>query len=490
MKTKLSLNVLIVSVLLILFPVTLVSAQFIQPDGVINTSDACSAVYNTPTFTFSYGDISIDGSLAPIGSLVEVKSPRGDLVGCAVVTTTGKYGSMTIYGEDTTISPSVPGMRTGERVTFYVNHNLATSSSNLTWSDDKDLHLINLSATSNVPFAAFSASSSTGTAPLQIQFTDNSTGLISAWYWTFGDGQTSSNQNPQHIYLNAGTYTVTLSISGPGGTDADSRQVNVYSPVTARFTADQTTGTAPLTVHFTNQSTGDWSNLQWNFGDQSGTSSETNPIHTYMNPGIYFVSLTASGLGGSNTVTVPGYITVNEPAPIVDFSATPTSGIAPFQVTFSNQTQGAFSGCIWNFGDGTSPSTQCSPNHTYNSKGVYQVSLSINYSGGTVNKVKQNFITVYAPPVVDFSVDKSTGAVPLTVKFVNKSSGDWSTAQWDFGDSSPLSEELNPTHVYLVPGVYSVTLSVSGPGGNASKTKTAYITVRNSSAIYLPFIIR
>ena len=73
------------------------------------------------------------------------------------------------------------------------------------------------------PMAGFSATPTTGTAPLAVNFTDLSTGSIADWAWNFGDGQTSTEQNPSHIYDTPGTYTVSLTVTGPGGTDTETK---------------------------------------------------------------------------------------------------------------------------------------------------------------------------------------------------------------------------------------------------------------------------
>jgi|GEM_PF-5727469 len=107
----------------------------------------CPPVQNTPLFTIVYGTVTLNGAAAPVGTVVEARSPRGDVVGCFVVSTAGNYGSMYVYGEDTSVSPPVPGMRNGEMISFLVSGASATASPQLAWSNDHDLHQVNLSAT-------------------------------------------------------------------------------------------------------------------------------------------------------------------------------------------------------------------------------------------------------------------------------------------------------------------------------------------------------
>ena len=163
--------------------------------------------------------------------------------------------------------------------------------------------------------ADFSANPTNGTAPLEITFTDTSTGDISTWSWDFGDGNTSTAQHPNHNYTAAGTYTVALTVTGPGGSDSITK-TNLISvatppppPPVADFSASPTSGTSPLAVTFTDASTGDITNWSWDFGD-GGTSTAQHPNHNYTEAGLYTVTLTTTGPGGSNSTTQTGYISV------------------------------------------------------------------------------------------------------------------------------------------------------------------------------------
>src|SRR5205814_4958937 len=135
-------------------------------------------------------------------------------------------------------------------------------------------------------------------------FTNLSSGATS-YSWAFGDGNTSAAANPVNTYTNAGTYTVSLTAIGAGGTNTLARTnyvvvTNPPPPVVADFVAGPTNGTAPLTVSFTNLSSGGTS-FSWDFGD-GNTSIAADPVNTYTNAGSYAVSLTASGPGGTNTL--------------------------------------------------------------------------------------------------------------------------------------------------------------------------------------------
>ncbi len=164
--------------------------------------------------------------------------------------------------------------------------------------------------------AAFSGAPLTGCATLAVAFTDLSTGTgINAWSWSFGDGGTSTQQNPVHPYQNAGTYTVRLIVSS--ASCADTLEVPhligvLPAPPQAAFTGTPTTGVLPLLVSFTDQSTAAPTSWSWDFGDGNG-STEQNPSHTYQTPGTYSVTLIAANACAADTLVRPSYVVVVDP---------------------------------------------------------------------------------------------------------------------------------------------------------------------------------
>jgi PKD repeat protein len=165
------------------------------------------------------------------------------------------------------------------------------------------------------PVASFSASPTNGPAPLAVTFTDTSSNSPTSWAWTFGDGGTSTVQDPNYTYTTPGTYTVTLIASSPGGssTDTVANYITVLPPPpVANFTANPTVGAAPLSVSFTDQSTGSVTGWAWAFGD-GNTSISPNPSDIYVNPGSYTVQEIVSGPGGSSTDTVANLVSVYDP---------------------------------------------------------------------------------------------------------------------------------------------------------------------------------
>lgn len=176
--------------------------------------------------------------------------------------------------------------------------------------------------------AAFIANSTSGCAPLNVGFTDQSTGPITSWAWNFGDGGTSTSQNPSHIYNAAGSYTVSLTVTSATCNDVETKTayITVSATPTAQFVGTPTSGNSPLTVNFTNQSipqsgTTSWS---WNFGD-GGTSTAQNPSHQYTAAGTYTVTLTATNACGSDQEVKTNYITVSSTPTNVALNKTATA---------------------------------------------------------------------------------------------------------------------------------------------------------------------
>ncbi len=229
------------------------------------------------------------------------------------------------------------------------------------------------------PIANMTATPTSGKPALAVQFKSTSTGTISSYSWNFGDSTTSTSQNPSHTYSNVGSYTATLTVTGPGGTSAKNTTITVALPPVANSTATPTSGKAPFAVQFTSTSTGTISSYLWNFGD--GTTSATqNPSHNYTAAGNHPATLTVIGPGGTSTKTTT--ITVTPATPVADFMATPTSGKAPLAVQFISTSTGTITSYSWNFGDKTATSTAQSPKHTYTTAGTYTATLTVTGPGG------------------------------------------------------------------------------------------------------------
>ena len=170
-----------------------------------------------------------------------------------------------------------------------------------------------------VPVAAFSAAPTGGCAPLDVFFTDESTGDITGWAWDFGDAATDTVQHPGHTYAAPGSFDVRLIVFGPGGADTLTvgGMIAVDGPVTAGFAASTTEGANPLPVVFTEQSVGGPTFWAWDFGD-GATDTVQSPSHTYTLEGTYTVTLTTGNACGFDVAVQTDLIIVHTASGVGD----------------------------------------------------------------------------------------------------------------------------------------------------------------------------
>jgi PKD repeat protein len=305
----------------------------------------------------------------------------------------------------------------------------------------------------------------------EVTFTNTSTNA-DTYSWDFGDGNTSTEENPIHIYAADGLYTVILTATNACGSTTSQQSVLIQTEPLAGFSADVTEGCAPLTVQFTDESSSNVLSWNWTFeGGDPATSNDQNPTVTYLNPGTYSVTLTVANSSGNNTFVATDYITVND-VPTASF----TSSVDVFEVTFTNTSTNADT-YSWDFGDGNT-STEENPVHTYAQDGTYTVELTATNECGSVTTTE--VIEITSLPVAAFSSDVTTGCAPLTVMFMDESSSNTTSWAWTFPGGSPsTSTEQNPTVVYNTAGVYDVTLVATNSEGSSNVTQTGYIVVED-----------
>jgi PKD repeat protein len=302
----------------------------------------------------------------------------------------------------------------------------------------------------------------------------------------FGNWDWHEAADPEYwYYYMSGTekYPTTTGLSVKYVSDIliYSNDLPVSKPV-AQFTANMTSGIAPLVVKFTDQSTGSPTSWAWDFtNDGIIDSTSQNPIYTYISPGTYTVNFTAINSGGSDSEIKTSYIAVSISPPVAQFTANTTSGIAPLVIKFTDQSTGSPTSWAWDFtNDGTVDRTTKNPQWTYTSPGVYTVKLTVANEGGSDSKIKTNYIIVrQAPPVAQFTSNITSGILPLNVQFTDLSTGSPTSWSWDFNNDGLIdSITRNPVHTYLSPGNYTVLHSATNSGGIDTEIKTAYIVVR------------
>ena len=391
------------------------------------------------------------------------------------------------------------------------------------------------------PIANFTANITTGTSPLTVQFTDTSTGSPTAWNWSFGDGAFSIVQHPVHVYETPGFYTVNLTAINAGGSNVSVKTnyitVNPALPST-NFTANVTNGITPMSVMFTDTSTGSIASWNWSFGD-GVFSIVQNPVHVYRTPGIYTVSLTVTNAGGSNVSTKANYITVRaSPSPTSQWTANITiiSGALVQNLTFGTNkagTDGYDAGLdilappappsprndnffsiddplfdrlfgdmrfivnatnternwalcvlskdndmvlIWDI-SGVPQDISCSlnvSNHDYDMKQIPSVTLTKSASYYTVTITAR-----YSPPaspLANFTANVTSGLLPRTIRFTDTSGGFPTGWLWNFGDGTNATSQ-NPVHTYGKAGNQTVSLTASNACGSNTTVKEKFITI-------------
>ncbi|UCC44600.1 MAG: PKD domain-containing protein [Candidatus Zixiibacteriota bacterium] len=324
------------------------------------------------------------------------------------------------------------------------------------------------------PTADFSSDVDSGCAPLTVSFSDLSVGPRTEWTWDFGDGDSSSDTNPVHIYDSAGTYTVSLQIvdDPTEGTDTEvKKRFIVVGHTIDSFKADIDSGCPGLQVQFTPLNYGGIDTWRWNFGDGTPQSADSAPPHTFNSVGLFTVTLTAQGDCGETVLAYTDLIHITE-CPVIRLFPDTTEGCVPLTVTFPDSTiygdTNIWLSSNWDFGNGVT-STERSPQVTYDTAGTYTVTVTVTSTGGTSVDTVDSLITTYAPPLAAFSsVGAQTACISpyhqFQIKFINETTGGVDSVLWDFGDGN-TDTAMNPIHAYVDTGGYTVKLEVWGPCG-------------------------
>ena len=235
---------------------------------------------------------------------------------------------------------------------------------------------------------------------LACDFTDASTdgdGSVTAWSWQFGDGESSTQQSPGHTYATSGTYTVALTVTDNEGASTHvSRQVTASAapppqnqPPRAEFEVD----CQELTCVFSDRSSDDvgvatWA---WDFGD-GATSTDRNPTHSYSVSGTFHVRLTVTDGGGAqDTKTHDAHPEAPPPPPPPPANKVPEADFddhcEKLACSFTDKSKdddGVIVSWQWDFGDGAT-STAANPEHTYDARGHYQVTLTVTDDDGATD---------------------------------------------------------------------------------------------------------
>lgn len=316
------------------------------------------------------------------------------------------------------------------------------------------------------PRASFTTQDTLACTQYCVSFVNESIGKDISFLWAFGDGESSTDENPTHCYQSEGVYSVCLTVTDGNGCDSTMcRQdyIIIADPVAA-FTSDSTFASCPpLPVNFYNQSQ-NATDFVWDFGNNSGANTQENPAHIYTIPGSYAVTLIASSTPNCrDTAVLDDFIVLD--GPVGSFSYTADSTCTPVEVTFVAESFTDYM-YIWDFGDGTIDTVnqvdRDTAIHLYTSAGFYRPALSLIDN----NSCKRTLFSPDSIEVSTLTLDFVASDTlfcdqydPITFINLSSSSLDDNQYSWQFEGANPSSSDaLEPTVIYDQPGIYDVIL--------------------------------
>ncbi|WP_212002419.1 PKD domain-containing protein [Chitinophaga sp. HK235] len=326
-------------------------------------------------------------------------------------------------------------------------------------------------------------------APFTTTFQAQSQNATS-WLWDFGDGTTSTEENPTHTYTRLGSFTVTLTAKGTGNCTETVRKFDyiLITPPILTITPSGGTACTPLTLPFSASITNGETitGYLWDFGDGT-TSTQSNPTHVFNGQGIFTVTLQVTTAGGCNLSEKAVFRT--RIPPVVDFDATPLKSCPMEPVQFNNLStpKGPDVTYNWIFPQDNTSSTQENPSHVFNEIGMHDVRLIVNNNGCIREIIKTKYIQILPPKAkftnqpdcVDFYhrkfIDQSDfGPDPVPKK-------EW---LWEFGEGGATSTLQNPDFTYTTTGSKTVKLTIDN--GICKSVTTMNINIIDEKPVLLP----
>lgn len=335
---------------------------------------------------------------------------------------------------------------------------------------------------------------------IQLQsLSTTATGTITKYIWDFGGGgSTGTDPKPFFTYANPGKYNVSLIVENNFGCKSNAatkyNYIKVYPGVNAMFTIKNNFSCDTfLLSSFINTTTGgDGLTYKWMFGDGDSliTTSKDTVKHLYKQPGNYVVKLiatNASNCKGIYSTPNDKRIFVGRPKASINFADTVCANT---NVTLTGSSVPAAYTYKWIISDHNSTLYGATPTYKFDTPGKWLVTLiASNYVGCSDTVRKEVFVK--PGPVADFTMDQNVGcSVPFPVQFTYSGSGTGLNYDWNFGDGTPHSNQVSPSHSYINPGYYTVTLSVTDPStgcvSTVQKNSIIAISIPQVDFTYVP----
>lgn len=302
---------------------------------------------------------------------------------------------------------------------------------------------------------------------LSASFTDSSyNGNITQWAWDFGDGNTSTSQNPSHTYANGGLYDVELVVTTQTGCKDTLKQLITPGGVPVAGFSESLVCLNGAFTDTTITTQGNVVGWQWDFGDPSSSANNSsvfqNPSHNFTAPGLYNITLIATTDSGCVDTVVQAINVTTLLNAAFATNIVCDGGTTNF-TDLSTSSAGTISTWNWDFDDATFGNVQ-SPTHTYASPGIYNVTLTAQTNTGCVGTISQAVVVNPVPvPLFTNTNVCHTFGMPFTNQST-VSTGNITSYSWDFGDGN-TSVIPSPNHTYTNAGTYNVTLIAVSDSG-------------------------
>jgi len=339
------------------------------------------------------------------------------------------------------------------------------------------------------PTASFTESATTVPTGTVIHFNASASydpdGVIVSYAWNFGDGESGTGMIVDHVYVDNGTYTVTLTVTDDdGATDITTSTKTILNrPPVASFTESAETVYTNMVIHFNASDSydpdGSIVSYSWDFGD-GNTGTGVLIDHAYVDNGTYTVTLTVTDDDGETDTAMSVKTVLNRsPVAVIIESAETvyTNEVIHFNASDSYDPDGVVISYFWNFGDGYT-STDMIVDHAYADNGTYTVTLTVTDNDGATGLTSHVKTVLNRSPVANFTESATTVLTDEVIHFDASASydpdGSIASYAWNFGDGYTGSG-VAVDHSYSDNGTYTVTLTVTdddGATGIVAHTKT------------------